>query len=72
MKKSSGRISPRAFLAGPRIWLVSWAQDRITGDSASATALFSANALGFMPVDGLAYVAEYTSKKMIPLLCLSG
>ncbi|MCF8118704.1 MAG: DUF3786 domain-containing protein [Deltaproteobacteria bacterium] len=39
---------------------------------ASATALFSANALAFMPLDGLADVAEYTSKKMITLLCLSG
>ena len=35
---------------------------------ASATCLFSANALSFMPLDGLADVAEYTSKKIIELL----
>jgi Domain of unknown function (DUF3786) len=32
---------------------------------ASATCLFSANALSFMPLDGLADVAEYTSRKII-------
>lgn len=32
---------------------------------AAATILFSANALSFMPLDGLADVAEYTSKEMI-------
>jgi hypothetical protein len=31
----------------------------------SATCLFSSNALDFMPLDGLADVAEYTSKKII-------
>jgi len=36
---------------------------------AAATVLFSANALSFMPLDGLADVAEYTSKEMI---CLVG
>ena len=36
--------------------------------SASATSLFSANALSFMPLDGLADVAEYTSKEMIQLV----
>ena len=35
---------------------------------ASATSLFSANALSFMPLDGLADVAEYTSKEMIQLV----
>ena len=35
---------------------------------ASATCLFSANALSFMPLDGLADVAEYTSKKIISLI----
>ncbi len=35
---------------------------------ASATALFSANALSFMPLDGLADVAEYTSKKIIAMV----
>ena len=32
---------------------------------ASATCLFSANALSFMPLDGLADVAEHTSKEII-------
>ena len=32
---------------------------------ASATCLFSSNALSFMPLDGLADVAEYTSKAII-------
>ena len=35
---------------------------------ASATCLFSSNALSFMPLDGLADVAEYTSKEIIRLL----
>ncbi len=35
---------------------------------ASATCLFSANALSFMPLDGLADVAEYTSKKIIEIV----
>lgn len=35
---------------------------------ASATALFSANALDFMPLDGLADVAEYTAKKIIQMV----
>ena len=35
---------------------------------ASAVCLFSANALSFMPLDGLADVAEYTSKSMISLV----
>ncbi len=35
---------------------------------ASATCLFSANALSYMPLDGLADVAEYTSRKIIELL----
>ncbi|MDZ7698701.1 MAG: DUF3786 domain-containing protein [Deltaproteobacteria bacterium] len=35
---------------------------------ASATTLFSANALSFMPLDGLADVAEYTSKKIIAMV----
>jgi hypothetical protein len=34
----------------------------------SAAILFSANALSFMPLDGLADVAEYTSKEMIRLV----
>ena len=34
---------------------------------ASATCLFSSNAGDFMPLDGLADMAEYTSKKMIEL-----
>jgi len=33
----------------------------------SATCLFSANALDFMPLDGLADVAEYTSRKIIQM-----
>jgi hypothetical protein len=36
---------------------------------ASATCLFSANAVSFMPLDGLADVAEYTSKEIIALAC---
>ena len=36
--------------------------------SASATCLLSANALSFMPLDGLADVAEYTSKTILTLL----
>jgi hypothetical protein len=35
---------------------------------ASVTCLFSANALCFMPLDGLADVAEYTSRKIIRLV----
>jgi hypothetical protein len=35
---------------------------------AAATILFSANALSFMPLDGLADVAEYTSKEIIHLV----
>jgi hypothetical protein len=35
---------------------------------ASVTCLFAANAPAFMPLDGLADVAEYTGKKMIALL----
>jgi len=35
---------------------------------ASATCLFSHNAFSFMPLDGLADVAEYTSKTIIQLL----
>jgi hypothetical protein len=35
---------------------------------ASATCLFSANALSFMPLDGLADVAEYTSKALIDMV----
>jgi len=34
---------------------------------ASATCLFSSNALSFMPLDGLADVAEYTAKALIRL-----
>ena len=34
---------------------------------AAVTILFSANALSFMPLDGLADVAEYTSKEIIHL-----
>ncbi len=34
----------------------------------SATCLFSANALDFMPLDGLADVAEYTSRKIIDMV----
>lgn len=39
---------------------------------ASATALFSANALSFMPLDGLADVAEYTSKKILAMVRKTG
>jgi len=35
---------------------------------ASVTSLFCANALSFMPLDGLADVAEYTSKEIIRLV----
>jgi hypothetical protein len=35
---------------------------------ASAACLFSANARSFMPLDGLADVAEYTAKRIIELL----
>jgi hypothetical protein len=35
---------------------------------ASATCLFSANALSFMPIDGLADVAEHTSKRIVQLI----
>jgi hypothetical protein len=35
---------------------------------ASVSCLFSSNAPSFMPLDGLADVAEYTSKRMIQLL----
>ncbi len=35
---------------------------------ASATCLFSSNGLSFMPLDGLADVAEYTSKEIIGML----
>ena len=35
---------------------------------ASATCLFSSNALSFMPLDGLADVGEYTSKKILQLI----
>ncbi|MFH1491063.1 MAG: DUF3786 domain-containing protein [Pseudomonadota bacterium] len=35
---------------------------------ASVTCLFSANAEAFMPLDGLADIAEYTSKRIIQLL----
>ena len=35
---------------------------------ASVAALFCANALSFMPLDGLADVAEYTSKEIIQLV----
>ena len=34
----------------------------------SATCLFSANALDFMPLDGLADVGEYTSRKIIQMV----
>jgi hypothetical protein len=34
----------------------------------SATCLFSANALDFMPLDGLADVAEYTSRKILQMV----
>jgi hypothetical protein len=36
---------------------------------ASVTCLFSNNALNFMPIDGLADVGEYTSKKILELIC---
>jgi hypothetical protein len=36
--------------------------------AASVTCLFSHNALSFMPLDGLADVAEYTSKRIIQLI----
>jgi hypothetical protein len=35
---------------------------------ASASCLFAANAIEFMPLDGLADVAEYTSRKMISMV----
>ena len=35
---------------------------------ASATCLFSSNTLSFMPLDGLADVGEYTSKKILELI----
>lgn len=35
---------------------------------ASATCLFSSTALSFMPLDGLADVAEYTSRSLIALI----
>ena len=35
---------------------------------ASITCLFSANALSFIPLDGLADVAEYTSNKIIQVI----
>jgi hypothetical protein len=35
---------------------------------ASATCLFSSNALSFMPLDGLADCGEYTSKKILDLI----
>jgi hypothetical protein len=35
---------------------------------ASASCLFSCNALSFMPLDGLADVAEYTAKALIDLV----
>jgi hypothetical protein len=35
---------------------------------ASATCLFSSNALSFMPLDGLADVGEYTSKKILEFI----
>ncbi len=35
---------------------------------ASVTCLFSANALSFMPLDGLADLAEYTSKRVLELI----
>lgn len=36
--------------------------------AASVTCLFSANALSFMPIDGLADVAEHTSKRIIQFI----
>ena len=38
----------------------------------SAISLFSANALDFMPLDGLADVAEYTSRKIIQMVTGQG
>ena len=38
---------------------------------ASCTCLFSSNAHNFMPIDGLADVAEYTSKRIMRLIDLS-
>ncbi|MFC1828240.1 DUF3786 domain-containing protein [Thermodesulfobacteriota bacterium] len=35
---------------------------------ASVTCLYSSNALSFMPIDGIADVGEYTSKKILELL----
>jgi hypothetical protein len=35
---------------------------------ASATCLFSNNALSFLPIDALADTGEYTSKKIIELI----
>jgi hypothetical protein len=35
---------------------------------ASASCLFSSNALSFMPLDGLADVSEYSSKKILRLI----
>jgi hypothetical protein len=35
---------------------------------ASVTCLFSNNAPDFMPIDGLADVGEYTSKKILALI----
>jgi hypothetical protein len=35
---------------------------------ASATCLYSTNALSFMPLDGLADVAEYTTKKILEII----
>jgi hypothetical protein len=36
---------------------------------ASVTCLFGANVMDFMPLDGLADVAEYTAKRIMGLLC---
>ena len=38
---------------------------------ASVSCLFSANALSFMPLDGLADVAEYTSKGILEIISSS-
>jgi len=38
----------------------------------SATCLFSSNAMQFMPLDGLADVAEYTSRKIIRMVSEQG
>lgn len=35
---------------------------------ASATCLFSNNALSFLPIDALADIGEYTSKKIIEII----